>query len=128
MEGALQSEFGEKIRNLTGILQDKFPSVDISDIPGLNTGGDLTPTIRSSNFAIFMCSLIFGMFWITYIMLFNARVVGSIITKIANKFVSEGYFKVSPEKAKTFNETVHLIKKSQSLSSLDSRKKGCTTT
>ena len=116
MEGALQSEFGEKIRNLTGILQDKFPSVDISDIPGLNTGGDLTPTIRSSNFAIFMCSLIFGMFWITSLMLFNARVVGSIITKIANKFVSEGYFKVSPEKAKTFNETVHLIKKSQSLS------------
>ena len=95
VEGALQSEFGEKIRNLTGILQDKFPSVDISDIPGLDTGGDLTPTTRSSNFAIFMCSLIFGIFWITYITLFNARVVGSIITKIANKFVSEGYFKVS---------------------------------
>ena len=95
MEGALQSEFGEKFRNFTGILQDKFPNVDLSDIPGLDTGGDLTPTTRSSNFAIFMCSLIFGMFWITYITLFNARVVGSIITKIANKFVSEGYFKVS---------------------------------
>jgi len=95
MEGALQSEFGEKFRNFTGILQDKFPSVDISDIPGLNAGGDLTPTTRSSNFAIFMCSLIFGMFWITYITLFNGRVVGSIITKIANKFVSGGYFKVS---------------------------------
>jgi hypothetical protein len=50
VEGALQSEFGEKIRNLTGILQDKFPSVDISDIPGLNTGGDLTPTTRCPNY------------------------------------------------------------------------------
>ena len=94
VEGALQSELDEKIRNFTGILQDKFPNV-IFDIPGLDTGGDSTPTTRSSNFAIFMCSLIFGMFWITYITLFNARVVGSIITKIANKFVSEGYFKVS---------------------------------
>jgi hypothetical protein len=98
VEGALQSEFDEKFRNFTGILQDKFPKIDLSDIPGFIPdipGGDGTPTTRSSNFAIFMCSLIFGMFWITYITLFNARVVGSIITKIANKFVSEGYFKVS---------------------------------
>ena len=93
LESASPSEFAEKIRNFTGILQDKFPSVNIGDIPGLD---DKTTDGRpQANFAVFMFSLIFGMFWITYIAFFNSRVVGSIVTRIANKFVSKGaYIKV----------------------------------
>ncbi len=89
-ESASPSEFAEKIRNITGILQDKFPNVNIGDIPGLD---DPRP---QANFAVFMFSLIFGMFWVTYIAFFNSRVVGSIVTRIANKFVAKGaYIKVS---------------------------------
>jgi hypothetical protein len=93
-EITIKSELDEKIRNITEILQDKFPKIDLSDIPGF-TKGDETTTTRSSNFALFMLSLILGIFWITYITLINARVVGKIITKIANRFVPEGYVKVS---------------------------------
>ena len=92
---ALQSKSGGRdiLGNITGILQETFPDVDIHDIPGLKPGDD-TPETRS-NFAVFMCSLIFGMFWITYITFFNSRVVGSICTKIINSFVKVGYVKVS---------------------------------
>jgi hypothetical protein len=93
MESASPSEFAEKIRNFTGILQNKFPNVNIGDIPGLDDNTD-----TRSNFAVFLCSLIFGMFWITYITFFNSRVVGSIVTKIANKFVRGGYIKVKMSK------------------------------
>ena len=78
------------IRNFTGILQDKFPGVNIGDIPGLDDNSTETRT----NFAVFMCSLIFGMFWITFITFFNSRVVGTIVTKLANRFVKVGYVKV----------------------------------
>jgi len=97
-----KSEFDEKIRNITGILQDKFPKIDLSDIPGFNNEGDGTTTTRSSNFALFMLSLILGIFWITYITLINARVVGKIITKIINRFVPDGYIKVSEKGHKSF--------------------------
>ena len=79
--------------NITGILEETFPDVDITDIPGFKPGEN-TPETRT-NFAVFMCSLIFGMFWITYITFFNSRVVGSICTKIINSFVKVGYVKVS---------------------------------
>ena len=77
------------IKNLTGSIQETFPEVDISDIPGLNPNDP-----PGANFAVFMFSLIFGMFWITYITFFNSRVVGAIITKIANSFVKDGYIRV----------------------------------
>ena len=87
------SEFEEKIRNISGTLQDKFPSVKISDIPGLETDGTLG---TSANFLLFMMSLVFGMVWITYITFFNSRLVARFVTKIANRFVggNGGYFKV----------------------------------
>lgn len=92
---ALQSKGGAKdiFSNITGILEETFPDVDITDIPGFKPGEN-TPETRT-NFAVFMCSLIFGMFWITYITFFNSRVVGSICTKIINSFVKVGYVKVS---------------------------------
>ena len=31
-----------------------------------------------------MCSLILSIFWITYIAFFNSRVVGSVVTRLAN--------------------------------------------
>ena len=81
---ALQSKGGAKdiFSNITGILEETFPDVDITDIPGFKPGEN-TPETRT-NFAVFMCSLIFGMFWITYITFFNSSVVGSICTKIIN--------------------------------------------
>ena len=92
---ALQSKGGAKdiFSNITGILEETFPDVDITDIPGFKPGEN-TPETRT-NFAVFMCSLIFGMFWITYITFFNSRVIGSICTKIINSFVKVGYVKVS---------------------------------
>ena len=91
---SLNSDSGpDFFRNITGILQEKFPGVDFGDVPGIPGGGDGTAE-TSTNFAVFMFSLIFGMFWITYITFFNSRVVGAIVTKIANRFVNDGYLKV----------------------------------
>ena len=78
------------LSNLTGIIQEKFPKINVGDIPGLDDNSNESRT----NFAVFMCSLIFGMFWITYITFFNSRVVGSIVTRILNRFVQVGYDKV----------------------------------
>lgn len=48
-----------------------------------------------SNFAMLLCSLVFAVSWVIYITFYNSRVVGYIITKIANKFfISEGFFKI----------------------------------
>ena len=60
---------------------------------------DFIPPIHpSTNFALFLCSLVFAMFWVTYIAFFNSRVVGSLATHLANKFlhkfVTGGYVKV----------------------------------
>ena len=90
---ALQSRGGAPdniFRNISGIIQEHFPEVKIDDIPGFKP----TEPESGTNFAVFMCSLIFGMFWITYITFFNSRVVGSICTKIINSFVKVGYVKV----------------------------------
>ncbi len=58
------------------------------DIPGM------VPESGSTNFLFFMCSLVFGMFWITYITFFNSRVVGKILTRICSRFVTEGHIRV----------------------------------
>ena len=60
---------------------------------------DLIPPIHpSTNFALFLCSLVFAMFWVTYITFFNSRVVGALATRVANNFlhlfVSGSYVKV----------------------------------
>ena len=97
--------FGNSLQNFSNTLQEKFPELDI-DIPGLNcreeSGPDCHQT-RHGSFAIFMCSLIFSIFWITYITFLNARVVGSIVTKLANSKIAKkligdqgGYIEVRP--------------------------------
>ena len=92
MQSELQKSGSNIFQNVTGILKERFPDVRIEDIPGFS--GDGTNAETGANFAVFMFSLIFGMFWITYITFFNSRVVGAIVTKIANRFVNEGYIKV----------------------------------
>ncbi|CAG9815067.1 unnamed protein product [Phaedon cochleariae] len=48
-----------------------------------------------SNFAMLLCSLVFAVSWAIYITYYNSRVVGYIITKVANKlFIGEGYFRI----------------------------------
>ncbi len=89
------SEFDQTLRNVSGILQDKFPDIKI-DIPGLDPG---TPGSTGTNFLFFMCSLVFGMFWITYITFFNSRVVGKILTRVCARFVTEGHIRVSADTA-----------------------------
>ena len=92
MQLELQKSGSDIFQNVTGILKEKFPGVNIEDIPGFS--GEGTNRETGTNFAVFMFSLIFSMFWITYITFFNSRVVGAIVTKIANRFVNEGYVKV----------------------------------
>ena len=49
---------------------------------------DIIPPIHpSTNFLLFLCSLLFAMFWVTYITFLNSRLVGSISTNIANRFL-----------------------------------------
>ena len=62
---------------------------------------DIIPPIHpSTNFLLFLCSLLFAMFWVTYITFYNSRLVGSITTNIANKILQSSnyypgtYFKV----------------------------------
>ena len=62
---------------------------------------DIIPPIHpSTNFLLFLCSLMFAMFWVTYITFYNSRLVGSIMTKIANRVLQSSqyypgaYFKV----------------------------------
>ncbi|XP_066144647.1 bridge-like lipid transfer protein family member 1 isoform X4 [Euwallacea fornicatus] len=45
-----------------------------------------------SNFLILLFSLIFAVLWVIYITFYNSRILGYIITKVANKFMSEGNF------------------------------------
>ena len=92
MQLELQKSGSDVFHNVTNILKEKFPGVKIEDIPGFDGKGTNAET--GANFSVFMFSLIFGMFWITYITFFNSRVVGAIVTKIANRFVNEGYVKV----------------------------------
>ena len=80
-------------------LKEIVPKVDVEDIPGWGNDPEGQP---SANFAVFMMSLIFAIFWITYITFFNSRVLGSFLTKLANskivkRIIGEtgGYIKVS---------------------------------
>lgn len=47
-----------------------------------------------SNFLMLLFSLIFAVLWVIYITYYNSRILGYIITKVLNKFIVEGYFKV----------------------------------
>ena len=53
---------------------------------------DIIPPIHpSTNFLLFLCSLLFAMFWVTYITFLNSRLVGSIATNIANRFLPKAW-------------------------------------
>lgn len=60
---------------------------------------DLGNSVRDikmdSNFAMLLCSLVFGISWVTYVTYYNSRLLGYIITKVVNRFLlSQGYFKL----------------------------------
>ena len=96
----LEQEFKNFTKKATDILKPIAPDVDFEAIPGW--GDKENEGQPSANFAVFMMSLIFAIFWITYITFFNSRVVGSLITRIANSKliqrligVSGGYIRVN---------------------------------
>ena len=96
----LEQEFKNFTKKAIGILGPVAPDVDFETIPGWGDKGNEGPP--SANFAVFMMSLIFAIFWITYITFFNSRVVGSLVTRIANSKliqrligVSGGYIRVN---------------------------------
>ena len=68
---------------------DQFNNTEI--VGKINTLDILPPIHPSTNFLLFLSSLIFAMFWVTYITFFNSRLVGSIATKIANRYLSQSY-------------------------------------
>ena len=97
-----QVKFKEKLeegfRNLTHDIvlwgNGSLEGVDLKTIPGFgpeNCTGDQADCgqTRHTYFAIFMCSLIFSIFWITYITFLNSRVVGSIVTRLANSRIAK---------------------------------------
>ncbi len=47
-----------------------------------------------ANFAWLIFSLWVGMTWIIYITHYNARVLGQIVTRICNRFITEGYINI----------------------------------
>ncbi|XP_060534290.1 bridge-like lipid transfer protein family member 1 [Cylas formicarius] len=47
-----------------------------------------------SNFLMLLFSLIFAVLWVIYITFYNSRLTGYILTKVVNKFVADGYFKI----------------------------------
>ena len=105
---------GQEQFDRTGEFESVILDVTIFQVNQL----DLLPPIHpSTNFALFLCSLVFAMFWvkqhfnqkipflnmllsaqITYITFFNSRVVGALATNLANRFlhlfVKGGYVKV----------------------------------
>ena len=96
----LEQEFKNFTKKAIDILGPVAPDVDFETIPGWGDKGNEGPP--SANFAVFMMSLIFAIFWITYITFFNSRVVGSLITRIANSKliqrligISGGYIRVN---------------------------------
>ena len=89
----------QKLFNLSIPIDKKFPHFFSNNISSEINKLDIIPPIPpSTNFASFMCSLVFAMFWVTYITFFNSRLVGSLITYLANKFlfklVKRSYIKV----------------------------------
>lgn len=88
--GQAFDDFEKGFKNLTRALDDRFPDINFKDIPGLDNNEEAT----GANFLLFMCSLVFGVIWITYITFFNSRVVGKIVTRVVNRFVADGYVKV----------------------------------
>lgn len=56
---------------------------------------NITEPKMDTNFAILLCSLLFAILWVTYIIYYNSRLVGYILTKLINELIiKEGYFKI----------------------------------
>ena len=107
----LEQEFKNFTKKAIDILGPVAPDVDFETIPGWGDKGEKGPP--SANFAVFMMSLIFAIFWITYITFFNSRVVGSLVTRIANSKliqrligVSGGYIRVNAMLYFIFNDKI----------------------
>ena len=94
----------KKFFNVSIPIDEKFNLPNVLDntkiTQNLNEMDLFPPIDPSTNFLLFLCSLMFAMFWVTYITFYNSRLVGSITTNIANKILQSSnyypgtYFKV----------------------------------
>lgn len=87
----------KKFFNVSIPIEEKFnlegSVLDNQKITGSINEMDLFPPIDpSTNFLLFLCSLMFAMFWVTYITFYNSRLVGSITTNIANRILQSSHF------------------------------------
>ena len=87
-----QTELIENEREFAKDIKSAFNDTEAEIEKFLEPFVHIPPT---TNFLLFLLSLVFAMFWITYITFWNSRLVGSLATSVANKFVSGGYIKVS---------------------------------
>lgn len=46
-----------------------------------------------SNFASFLFSLLIAKIWVVYITFYSSRVTGLVFTKVANRFIKDGYIR-----------------------------------
>ncbi|KAH1010974.1 hypothetical protein HUJ04_000423 [Dendroctonus ponderosae] len=73
-----------------------------------------------SNFLMLLFSLIFAVLWVIYITYYNSRILGYIITKVANKFISEGYFRIDTRLSVMLNGfELHVYNRSYMYSNLE---------
>lgn len=60
-----------------------------------------------SNFLWLLCSLMFAIFWVIYVVYYNSRVIGYILTKLLNRFViKHGYVKVGKLKDQRWENSI----------------------
>ncbi|XP_064482137.1 bridge-like lipid transfer protein family member 1 [Ornithodoros turicata] len=62
--------------------------------PSWNTTAPLEHLPLDSNFAWLLCALLGAIVWVIYISFYNSRVVGFILTKILNRFISDAYLNI----------------------------------
>ncbi|GLG98167.1 Uncharacterized protein GBIM_04767, partial [Gryllus bimaculatus] len=55
---------------------------------------DLNNMRMDSNFFWHLCSLVSAMAWVIYITYYNSRVMGYFVTRLLNRFVTDGYLRV----------------------------------
>lgn len=64
-----------------------------------------------SNFIWLLCSLVSAISWIIYIVYYNSRVIGYILTKLLNRFViRDGYVKIGIYNSDYLNAYMQVFK------------------
>lgn len=75
-------------------------STTTNNMPSFNvnlTNVNLDDLVRIGtdiNFLTFVLSLVCGILWVLYITFYSSRIIGLVVTKVANRFIKEGYIKI----------------------------------